>query len=146
MNKPIKESVAFYALNHEGAFMAVRRSDDDESLPGVWGLAAASVRDGETKEDSVRRAAKDKLGVEVEVLKYTGDDTQERNDYVLHLSEYEVKILKGEPQALHVDPTVSNYAAVQWSKDPELLREAAERGSSCSRIFLRNKGLWPSGN
>lgn len=144
--KPIKESVAFYALNADSAFLAIKRSDDDESLPGVWGLPAASVRPGESQEDAIKRAARDKLGLEVEALRYTGDDRQDRGSYNLHLSEYEVKIISGVPHILNTDSTTSHYAAFQWSQDPELLREAAERGSSCSRIFLRNKGLWPDGN
>lgn len=144
--KPIKEAVAFYALDANGSFLCVKRSSDDVSLPGVWALPAASLREGETHQDAIKRAARDKLGVEVEILKCTGDDTQEKPQHILHLSEYEVKIVAGAPRPLHCDPTVSNYVAVQWSSDPEILRPAAEAGSSCSRVYLRNLGLWPDGN
>jgi 8-oxo-dGTP diphosphatase len=140
--KPTKESVAFYALDSEGAFLCVRRSDDDESLPGVWGLPGASLREGESHEDAVIRGARDKLGIEIGIKKYTGDATQDRGSYIIHLCEYEVDIAEGEPQTLNSDLTTSSYAAVQWAGDPEVLREAATRGSLCSQIFLRNQGLW----
>lgn len=144
-DKPVKEAVAFYALNSQKEFLCVKRADDDDSLPGVWGLPAASLREGEAQEDAVIRAAQDKLGVKVEIAQYTGDDSQDRGSYVLHLCEYEVKIFEGKPSTLNSDPTASSYAAVQWSSNPEILREAADKGSSCSRIFLRNLGLWPNG-
>ena len=141
--KSVKESVAFYALDSQGAFLCVKRADDDDSLPGVWGLAGASLRKGETQEDAVIRGARDKLGISVKIDRFTGDDTQDRGDYMLHLREYEVSILAGHPSTLNSDPITSSYGAVQWANDPEVLREAAEKGSSCSRIFLRNRGLLP---
>ena len=45
--------------------LLVRRPDDDDDLPGVWGLPAASLAEGESEEDAVRRAGREKLGVEV---------------------------------------------------------------------------------
>ena len=52
--------------------LLVRRPDDDESLPGVWGLPAVSLAPGESEEDAVRRAGRDKLGVELEPLEPVG--------------------------------------------------------------------------
>ncbi len=141
MSKPIKESVAFYALNEAGQFLAVKRAKDDESLPGVWGLVGGSLKDGEAPEDTVRRAALQKLGVAVVIKDYTGDDTIDRGNYILHLREYEVE-LQDEPKVPQLDASVSQYEELQFSSSPELLREAANKGSLCSRIFLRNRGLW----
>jgi ADP-ribose pyrophosphatase YjhB (NUDIX family) len=142
--KPVKESVAFYALDPKGAFLCVKRSDDDDSLPGVWGLPGASLREGETQENAVLRGARDKLGIKVKVERFVGDDTQDKGPYILHLCEYQVSILEGKPSTLNSDSATSSYEAVQWSSNPEVLLEAAKKGSSCSRIFLRNRGLWPS--
>jgi len=141
MSKPVKESVAFYALDEAGRFLAVKRAKDDASLPGVWGLVGGSLKDDETPQDTVQRAALQKLGVAVTVTKYTGDDTIDRGNYILHLREYEVG-LRGVPAVPQTDASVSQYEALQFSDDPEILREAADKGSLCSRIFLRNRGLW----
>ena len=142
-SKPVKESIAFYWLDDQGRFSAVKRSDDDDSLPGVWGLPGGSLREGETAEDTVMRAGRDKLGIEVKPIKSVGDDSQDRGEYVLHLTEYKVKLVSGEPHLANADATVSHYSQFQMSADPKLLVEAAEKGSSCSRIFLRNRALWP---
>lgn len=140
-SKLMKEAVAFYAVNSQGAFLCVKRSDDDDSLPGVWGLPAGSLREGELPEDAVARAARDKLGVEAKIKRYVGDDTQERAAHTLHLREYEIEFPKEVINLRQTDPTASRYAAFQWATDPEVLRDAAEKGSSCSRIFLHNRGL-----
>src|SRR6266851_4456845 len=104
--KPVKESISFYWTDSKGRFSAVKRSDDDESLPGVWGLPGGSLRDEETADQTVIRAGRDKLGVEVKPVKYVGDDTQERDEYNLHLRECEVELVSGEPQVRNVDASV----------------------------------------
>lgn len=142
MSKSIKESVAFYVLNEKGEFLAVQRAEDDPSLPGVWGIAGGSLRDGESVEDAVKRSARDKLNIEIEILQYESEDTIERITHWTHLREYQVKIVAGEPKAIHKDKTASCYQALKWSSNPEILREAAVKGSLCSRIFLRNRGLY----
>ena len=50
-----KRSVSLVIEGPDGLLL-VRRPDDDESLPGVWGLPAASLAQGESEEDAVRRA------------------------------------------------------------------------------------------
>ena len=52
--------------------LLVRRPDDDENLPGVWGLPAVSLAAGESEEDAVRRAGRDKLGVELRARRARG--------------------------------------------------------------------------
>ncbi|MFB6241066.1 MAG: NUDIX domain-containing protein, partial [Gemmatimonadota bacterium] len=43
--------------------LAVRRPEDDEDLPGHWGLPAASLREDEEWEEAVLRTGPEKLGV-----------------------------------------------------------------------------------
>lgn len=130
---PPKESVAVVIRDGRGRFLAVRRADSDEVLPGVWGLPAATLRAGETTEDACRRAARDKLGVEIAVGRRIGA----ASNAVAHLTEYEVTILRGTPAAPQSDETVSQYAAARFTSDPGVLREAARRGSLCSQVYLR---------
>src|SRR5690606_2237065 len=48
-----KRSVAVLIRHPDDAtqVLLVQRPDDDEDLPGVWGLPAATLRDGETRDD-----------------------------------------------------------------------------------------------
>ncbi len=141
-NKPVKESVALFFTNEQGQFSVVRRSLTDDSLPGAWGLVGGSLRVGEEPQDTVIRSAKDKLGIDVDVIDFIGEDTIDRGDYINHLREYRVKVVGGTPRPIQNDLTVSKYEEFKMVDDPEILRPAAEAGSLCSRIFLRQQGLW----
>jgi 8-oxo-dGTP pyrophosphatase MutT (NUDIX family) len=111
--------------------LLVRRPDDDESLPGVWGLPAATCADGESEEDAVRRAGREKLGVEVEPLRPIGSDA--------FMTGWEARISRGEPSVPQPGPN-TQYAALRWG-DPSELAPAAAQGSLCSRVLLRARGL-----
>ncbi len=138
MKKPIKKAVAFYIENEQGEFSAVLRCEDDESLPNVWGLAAATLKEDETEEKAVMRAAKDKLGIITNEMVFTGSDKLEREDYFLELSEYHIVSYSGKPA---LQGGKQYYAKLAWQSNPNILQEAASKGSLCSRIFLRNHSL-----
>ena len=143
MREPLELSVAIVITDAAGGFLAVRRSDDDGTLPGVWGLPAASVRKGETPRDAAARAGRDKLGVEVEVLRRIGEAEARRGGRVHRLEEYEARIVDGVPRVPQGDASVSQYADLRYTADPTILLEAARQGSLCSRILLRTRGLDP---
>lgn len=111
--------------------LLVRRPDDDDSLPGVWGLPAASLGEGETEEDAVRRAGREKLGVEVLPLRPVGTDGA--------MTDWEARIVTGRPAVPQPGPN-TQYSALRWG-DPRELAPAARQGSLCSRVLLRARGL-----
>ncbi|MFO0970864.1 MAG: class I tRNA ligase family protein [Candidatus Saccharimonadales bacterium] len=133
-----KQAVAYYIENEAGEFTFVKRLADDDSLPNVWGLAAASLRGGETLEEAVKRGAKEKLGIDVEQVEFEGKKEISRIGYDLELSEYKITKFTGE---VKLQGGSTHYANLQWSKDPAILKDAADRGSLCSRIFLENRNL-----
>ena len=139
--KPTTQSVAIVIKDEAARVLVVKRADHDDSLPGVWGLPAATIRGDETPEQAALRAAKDKLGVNVKVLRYIGDDTLDQGRHINHLREYEVEILSGRPAVPQRDQTVSQYADLTYTSDPTILFEAARQGSLCSRIYLRDIDL-----
>ena len=114
----------------EGVLL-VRRPDGDESLPGVWGLPAASLADGESERDAVRRAGREKLGVEVRPLDPLGSE--------LTMTDWLVEVVDGEPSVPQEGPN-TQYAELRWG-DPLDLVPAARQGSLCSRALLRARGL-----
>lgn len=139
-HKPINHAVAVVLRDSEGRFLAVRRAEDDDSLPGVWGLPAASLRPGESDEDAVARAGRDKLGVSLKVLDRIGTDQIDRGSFTLELSDYRAEIESGAPSVPQQVADVSQYIDLQYTSDLGLLVEAARRGSLCSRVFLDSQG------
>ena len=143
--KPTQESVAFFWTKNS-KFSVARRADDAATLPGVWGLPSGNLLPDETIEAAIQRIGRDKFGVEVEPVRYVGEDSIDRGTYHLHLREYEVKIVSGTahvPQPAR-ELHYTQYSALQMTDDPHILDEAATKGSLCSRVYLREQGLWPA--
>lgn len=111
--------------------LLVRRPDDDEDLPGVWGLPAVSLAPGESEEEAVRRAGRDKLGVEVEPVERVG---RERS-----MTDWEARIVSGRP-AVPQPGAHTQYTELRFGEPLELL-PAAREGSLCCRVLLRARGL-----
>ena len=111
--------------------LLVRRPEGDESLPGVWGLPAASLGEEESEEDAVRRAGREKLGVEVAPVQPLGSEGA--------MTDWEVRIAQGSPSVPQDGPN-TQYSELRWGKLRELA-PAARQGSLCSRALLRARGL-----
>jgi len=131
---PPKRSVSLVIERPEGLLL-VRRPDDDEDLPGVWGLPAATLGDGESDEDAVRRAGREKLGIEVRPLRPLGGERS--------MTDWGAEIAAGEPSVPQQGPN-TQYAELRFGELRDLV-PAARRGSLCSRVLLRARGLdWES--
>ena len=111
--------------------LLVRRPDDDDELPGVWGLPAASLADDESPDDAVRRAGREKLGVEVRPIEPVGTDGP--------MTDFRAEIVTGEPTVPQPGPN-TQYAELRWGDLAELV-PAARAGSLCSRVLLRARGM-----
>lgn len=132
-----RHAVAVVIRRDDGLVLAVLRPDKpDEELPGVWGLPAVTLRPGESAERGMRRVGREKLGVDLTPLRALAGGEQSREGYTLHMIVYEASA-SGEPclPARRRDATSTLYEALDWLPD-ESFREAADRGSLCSRLFL----------
>jgi hypothetical protein len=137
----IKESVAVVIRNAGGEFLVAQRPDDPaDPLAGVWGFPAVTRRDGETARAAAQRIGPLKLGVRLSVGAKLGERTADRGDHVLRLADYEAAIVDGVPVVPQSGGSVTQYAAVRFTDDPQVLREAAQRGSLCAQIFLNAAG------
>ena len=121
-----------------GRVLLVQRPADDEDLPLAWGLPAASLAEGESWEDAVRRAARDKLGVEVEPGAMLREGSLERPSYTLEMRLYAATMRSGEPSVPQPVDGVTQYVAVRWGTAEEL-QPAAAAGSLCSRLYLASR-------
>lgn len=131
----VKRSVSLAIHDDGGRVLLVQRPPDDEDLPLVWGLPAASLITGESWESAVRRAARDKLGVAVRVGGVLAAGTLDRPAYRLEMRLYGATLMAGEPVVAHATPGVTQYIDWQWGT-AAALAPAARQGSLCSRLYL----------
>jgi 8-oxo-dGTP diphosphatase len=140
--KPTKESVAVVIRQGDGAFLVAKRPDDpDDPLAGVWGFPAVTRRPGEDKRAAAQRIGPLKLGLTLSVGRELGERTDDRESYLLRLTEYEAVIATGTPTVPQADDSVTQYVACKFTDDPAVLLPAAQQGSLCSQIFLDAAGL-----
>jgi ADP-ribose pyrophosphatase YjhB (NUDIX family) len=134
----IKRSVSFVieAADDPSRVLAVRRPPDDDDLPDAWGLPAGSLRAGESWQDAVLRAGREKLGVELEVGDVLEEGELERAGFTLHMRLYAARIAAGEPHVPQPTPGVTQYAALEWAT-ADRFEPAARAGSLCCRLYLR---------
>jgi ADP-ribose pyrophosphatase YjhB (NUDIX family) len=136
MNTKRSVSLAIHHPRDPSRVLLVQRPADDDDLPGVWGLPAASLLPGEGWHEAVQRAARDKLGVEVTVGDVVEEGTKQRAAYTLAMRLYTARLGAGEPVVPQDTPGVTQYQAWRWGTVLDL-QPAAECGSLCSQLYLR---------
>ena len=136
--KPFKQSISL-VIEGPGGILLVRRPEDDEDLPGLWGLPAASLNQDESEEDAVRRTGRTKLGVEVRPLRPLGEAVGERPAYRIRMRDWAAEIVAGRP-AVPQAGAGTQYDELRWGDAAELL-PAARAGSLCCRVLLESRGL-----
>jgi hypothetical protein len=119
-----KHSVAVLIRNGD-KILALRRPDDDDELPGIWGLPAGTLRDSETIDDLIRRIGRDKLGAMLLGIRRIGQGSQRRSTYRLEMELWEAEIA-GEP----------SRGEWRWA-GLSLLRDGQSKGSLCCDLALR---------
>jgi NUDIX domain len=134
---PRKRSVSL-VIRLADSVLLVRRPDDDERLPGVWGLPATSLQGGESEQDAVRRAGRQKLGVLVRPLRAIGEAREGRDTGEQTMRDWEVEIASGEP-SVPQDAPGTQYVDLRWGRVAEL-EPAARAGSLCARVLLAADG------
>jgi|SRR3989344_2348574 len=139
--KPVKHAVAVVIYSRDRKnILIVQRPYDDENLPGVWGLPASSLKIEESFEEAVLRTGKEKLGVEFKVVSVVSEGITERKNFLLHMKEYEVEIIRGKPRVPQNIEGVTQYRELKYGTSEELI-PAAQKGSLCSRLYLSYKKI-----
>src|SRR5262245_45525736 len=126
MMLPVKHSVAVI-VGREDRVLSVRRPQDDDELPGIWGLPAGTVRGEETVEDVILRIGRDKLGVELTPIRKLAFGAQDRPEYRLEMELWEAS-MEGVP----------TYGEWQWAA-LDLLRPGRAAGSLCCELAIQSK-------
>jgi hypothetical protein len=84
---------------------------------------------------------REKLGAGIEPVRFLGIRSADRGDYELILMDIEARLSDGEPDVRRATSAATRYVDQRWTDDLSLLREAATRGSLCSRILLEAEGV-----
>ena len=124
---PVKHSIAVAIFNGDQV-LSTRRPDNDDELPGVWGLPAGTLRTGETVKDLIKRIGRDKLGVELTPIRQVNAGKQMRTSYLLEMDLWEAT-MKGVP----------NHPEWRWAPI-ETLRQGVDSGSLCCELAVKGLG------
>jgi ADP-ribose pyrophosphatase YjhB (NUDIX family) len=128
-------SVVVFDPGDRNRILVVQRPADDGDLPNVWGLPASSLRPGESFEEAVVRTGREKLGVELRVVRELNRGTTSRRDHTLEMRLYEAVISHGEVRVPQSHEGVTQYQRWMWDT-AERLRAGAEAGSLCCGLML----------
>ena len=123
---PTKHSVALL-IRRADEILAIRRPEDDDELPGVWGLPAGTIRGAETTDELIQRIGRDKLGVRLTAVRKLASGVADRPKYHLEMDLWEVS-MEGTPI----------YPDWRWAS-ADLLRSGMDSGSLCCRLAIENK-------
>ena len=107
--------------------LSVRRSGDDDELPGIWGLPAGTLRTGETIDDLIARIGRDKLRVELTPVRKLESGRQMRSQYLLEMELWEAS-MKGIP----------THREWRWVST-DSLQPGAAAGSLCCDLAIKSK-------
>jgi ADP-ribose pyrophosphatase YjhB (NUDIX family) len=123
----VKHSVAVAIFNGDQV-LSVRRPEDDDELPGIWGLPAGTLRAGETTEDLIKRIGSEKLSVKLTPIRRINAGRQMRQHYLLEMELWEAS-MEGTP------------SHSEWRWVPiNSLQPGADAGSLCCELALKSEG------
>lgn len=130
----MKKSIAF-VIRSGSHILIVQRPADDEDLPNAWGLPAASLHADESWEGAVRRAGREKLGVDLKVGAELNRGSIERASYSLEMRLYEATVVAGDVTVPQLIKGVTQYQRWRLGSAEDLM-PAADQGSLCCRLYL----------
>lgn len=146
--KPTKFAIAAIIWNpdNKSEVLAVLRPPNDDSLPNVWGLPAVGVKDGELPEEAIKRLGIEKISTDIRAVSFVGIKQIEREQFELILMDIEAELVGPAPSVVSATTTGTKYVEQLWVSDYQIFKEAASKGSLCTRIFLESQGMsWEKG-
>jgi ADP-ribose pyrophosphatase YjhB (NUDIX family) len=115
--------------------LLVLRPSDDERLPSLWTLPAASLTPAETEGEAIRRAGHEKLGVAIVTTSLVGEAETDRGDHSRRMRVHAATIDNGVPRVPQPHAG-TQYLDWRWADATEL-KPAAKAGSLGAQVLLR---------
>jgi len=126
--KPLKHAVSVIIRDNNTTLFALR-SADKERFPLTWSMPSYFVKEGEAHSETVKRIGKDKLGVDLELVRLLNEGYGERDDFLLFMHDYEAKIVSGTPYVNSDD-----YIQLEWREPNDFLSTLQIKGE-CTRLY-----------
>ena len=126
--------VIYHSLDRSKVLQCLRPKETP-ICPDQWGLVGGLIQDEETSEAAAIRAGRDKLGVDISLIKQLGYDSKRTGGKVLRMYQYEAEIINGTPSVPQEQGMGTQYQELRW-ETKEGLRPALNGGSLCSKIFF----------
>jgi ADP-ribose pyrophosphatase YjhB (NUDIX family) len=123
---PVKHSVAV-VIFRDDQILAIRRREDDDELPGIWGLPAGTLRNSETVTDLIERIGLEKLQVKLTPVRCIAAGAQDRPSYRLEMELWEAS-MDGTP----------THPEWQWAS-LDILQPGKTAGSLCCELAIATK-------
>jgi 8-oxo-dGTP diphosphatase len=98
--------VAAIMINHKNEILIARRKPE-KSQGGLWEFPGGKIEQGETPEESLKRELKEEMNIEIEVIKYFGENVHHYEKISIRLIAYKCRLLRG-------DFTLSDHDKIQW--------------------------------
>lgn len=136
------QAIAVVIANPQDASLVliVRRPEDDDDLPGIWGLPATSIKLDESDADAAHRLGTRKLGAGLTLDTVLAEGSQDRPAYQLAMRLYTASLGAATPQLPepenHIDDS-TYYTEWKWAA-LDSLREGARMGSLCCQLALQS--------
>lgn len=108
-------------INDKGQILLMRRSAGSKTFPNCWGHVAGWMEWGETVEEALKREVMEEIGVEIEVLRFTGRYYDTKNRHPTKTSvclPHICRIKSGEPKVNQEE----EVRDVRWF-DPEEIHD-----------------------
>lgn len=146
MREIFSVAAAIYNANRDRVITVKRPLRDEDPLAGLWGLPAATAKDGETEEQAVVRIGPQKLGTTIKLVKpiHYGELSRPSGEQLcLRLWECDLESPDLPPDFTRRDTSdrqVTYYDDWRWRAFVDLIGPA-RAGSLCSRLFLEKEGI-----
>lgn len=89
-------------VDEKGRILLIKRSDQEKTFPGKWGIPGGLIEWGETVEQALKREAMEEIGVEIEVVRFVGryyDKIGRHPTKTMLALPHICKIISGTPRA-----------------------------------------------
>jgi hypothetical protein len=124
----------------DSLMLTVQRPDDDEDLPGVWGLPATSILVDESANGAAHRLGTLKMGSDIILGTLLAEGTQERLTHHLAMRLYAASLGATAPELPEPKNRIDDatyYTGWKWAPR-ESLSAGAEMGSLCCQLALQS--------
>lgn len=128
---------AVIVLHDKEKVLFVKRSATKKSLPNIWAFPSGTIEEGENKEDTLVREAKEELGVDVKV---------EESLASVELPELGAKLFFIKCSMINNQPIIfdeSEIQQIEWMSCEDFFRKFKDEEIGHGLIYLRkHPELW----